>query len=425
MIIHNSLVCPLSASEQRLSDCLSLWLETENNYFSPNYFRLSLNNCIQTIRSVTWVLQRTKSQFNNFDGWYESWQNRMRKDPVMTWLVQARNIIVKEGDLSTFSKLRISIIETWFASPYMEIDVSPFVDTKDFIKFLAKNNPNNIDLKVGLLCAERRWIDEQLKECELLEALSHVYVVLSGLLIDAHKNLRYQEGLLKCPWYVQEDPTKGQHPDCMKAQEWDRTIWLDLNTGQTLRPVDFPVQKIDDGEVKKHYPSLQQEINQLKKSKSRKQSDLKGTADFFFETAKDILKTDGFHVPMAILGYPDGHRDLRALLMQNRTEKHLMIRKLAADIEKTGATSVVLINEAWVSNTKDYCLTQLGVESPTLREVLHLIAANAKGEIYAKQVFFTRDKKGEINMGKEFNISHNIVNILAPIKEVWNRNPIG
>jgi len=56
----------------------------------------------------------------------------------MTWLVRSRNFIVKEGDLSTASKLRISIVETWFSSPYMEIDVPPFVDTKDFIKFLAK-----------------------------------------------------------------------------------------------------------------------------------------------------------------------------------------------------------------------------------------------------------------------------------------------
>lgn len=371
------------------------------------------------MRNVTFVLQKTKSEFNNFNSWYEGWQNRMRGDNIMTWLIKARNAIVKEGDLSTSSKLRISIVETWFAPPYIEIDVPPFTETEDSIKFLAKNNPNNVDLKVGLLRAERRWIDEQLKECELLEALSHVFIVLSALLLDAHENLQYREDLLKCPWYASQNPYKGQYVDCMKAQEWDRTIWLDLNTGQTLRPVDFPIEQINEEEVKKHYPDLQQRTGQRKKPK-----DLKEEADIFFENAKTILITDGFHVPTAILGYPDGHRDIFALQMRDRTEKHLAIRKLAADIEKKGATLVVLINEVWVSSTEDYHLTLVGVESPTLREALQLIAANAEGETYNKLIFFTKDKNEKINMGKEHNISDNKINLLAPIQEVWNRRHI-
>jgi len=232
------------------------------------------------MRNVTFVLQKTKPQLNNFEGWYGRWREKMGKDSVMTWLISARNVVVKEGDLSTSSKLRISIVETWFTPPYIEIDVPPFTETGDFIKFLAKNNPNNVDLKVGLLRAERRWIDEQLKECELLEALSHVFVVLSDLLLDAHENLYYREDLLKCPWYTHQNPYKGQYVDCMKAQEWDRTIWLDLNTGQVLRPAVSPVpvrEIIDYEEVKRHYPNLQQHTGQQKKPK-----DLKEEADILF-----------------------------------------------------------------------------------------------------------------------------------------------
>jgi hypothetical protein len=334
----------------------------------------------------------------------------------MTWLIKARNAIVKEGDLTTSSKLRVAVVETWFSAPYIELDMPPLIETEDFVKLLAKNNPNNINLKVGLLQAERRWLDAKLKECELLEALSHVFVVLSDLLLDAHENLCYKEDLLKCPWYTHQNPHKGQYLDYMKAQEWDRTIWLDLNTGQTLRPVDFPIEQMNDEEVKKHYPGLQQDINRLQKS-----SDLVEEANFCFEMAKNILKTDGFHVPTAILGYPDGHRDILALQMRDRTEKHLAIRKLAADIEKKGATLVVLINEAWVSSTEDYRLTPVGVESPTLGEALQLIAANAEGETYNKLIFFTKDKNEKINMGEEHNISDNKINLLAPIQEVWNK----
>ena len=406
--MHNNPICPLLATEQRLSDCLSLWLETKNNYFAPNSFRLSLNNCIQTERNVTWVLQKAKSRFNNFDSWYENWQKKMQEDNILKWLAKARNVVVKEGDLSTLSKLRIAVVETWFASPYLEMDIPPLTDTEDFAKILAKKIPDNLDLKVGLLRVERLWIDEQLKECELLEALSRVYIFLSDLVLDAHKKLFCQEDLLKCPWYTYHNTHKSRYIDCMKAQEWNRTIWLDLNTGQTLRPVDFPVHRIDDDEVQRHYAGPQQHKAQRKKPKN-----LKEEADFLFDGAKNILVIDGQHLPIAIVGYPDGHRDIVGLQILNRTEKHLAIRKLAADIEKTGATSVVLINEVWVSDTKNYRLTPTGVESPPLTEALQLIAANEKGETYAKQVFFTRDKSGKVNIGKEFSISHNIVNILA------------
>jgi hypothetical protein len=413
--------CPLVASEQRLSDCLTLWSEAKSNYFNPNSFRLSLNNCIQTLRNTTWILQKTKSKFNNFDNWYNNWRNQIEKDTIMSWLIQARNIIVKQGDLATSSRLRIAIIETWLASPSLEIDLDPSVETKNFIKSLAKNKPDNIDLRVGLLRAERRWIDEQLEGYELLEALSHVYTALSDLLIDAHEKLIYKENLLACPWYTQHKHIEGQLPDCMKIQEWDRTIWLDLNTGQTLEQVDIPIKIIDKKEVDKHYPDMNREITILKKSTAPKKSELEAIADYSFEVAKIILKTDGFHCPMAHLGYSDGHMDLLTLDIHDRTEKHLAIRKVASDVEKRNATFVLLINEVWVSNTNDYHLTPSGVESPTLREALQIIAANAKGETYIKQAYFKRDKNGKIKIGKEFELSDEFVNILEPIREVWRK----
>lgn len=414
--MFNNLTCPLASTEQRLSDCLNMWLETRANYFSPNSFRLSLNNCIQTMRNVTFVLQKARSRFSNFDAWYADWQDRMRKDDIMRWLVEARNVIVKEGDLLTSSKLRLAIVETWFKPPYVELDAPPFIETEDFLKFLAENRPGSVDLKVGLLRAERRWIDEQLADSELLEALSHVFDVLSNLLPDAHEKLCYQTSLLNCVWYTHQIPCRGQRPDCMKAQEWDRTVWLDLNTSEVVRPVDFPAREIDDEELRNHYPDLLQSAG-----KRKKPAGLKEEADMLFEGAKTILCTDGYHLPIAMLGYPDDRRDIIGLQMSNRTEKHLAIRKLAADVERSGATSIMLIGEVWVSNTGEYGLTPGGLESPTLREALLVQAANTEGETYARQVFFTKDEDGRIILGSECNLSVAESNILAPVREVWNK----
>lgn len=416
VIIQNNFKCPLLATEQRLSDCLSLLLETRNNYFTPNSFRLSLNNCIQTERNVTWVLQKAKPQFSNFDTWYGNWQEKMQEDTILKWLVNARNIVVKEGDLSTLSKLRVAVVETWYAPPYLEIEIPPLTDTEDYVKKLASKIPSNLNLKVGLLRVERLWIDEQLKECEILEALSHVVIFLLDLVLDAHKELLYKKDLLECPWYTDHDTHKRRYIDCIKPQDWDRTIWLDLNTGQKLSFVDIHVDRVDADKVKRHYALPQQH-----KAKRKPPENLKDEADFLFQTAKNILTVDGYHMPIAVVGYSTGHRAIVGLQMLNRAEKHLAIRKLASDIEKTGATSVVLINESWIADFTHYRLTPTGVESPTLREALQLVAANKKGETYTKKVFFTRDERGKVNLGKEFDLSPQVVNILAPIKEVWNK----
>ncbi len=416
MTPDNNLLCPLASAEKRLDDCLNLWLETKDHYFEPNRFRLSLNNCIQAMRNVTFALQRTKSEFSQFETWYGGWQETLRKDNILRWLVSARNHVVKEGDLSTSSKLRISVVESWFAPPFREIDAPPSIKTEDFAKVLARSMPNDANLKVGLLRAERRWIDEQLNEYEVLEALSHVYIVLRDVLLDAHENLDYVHGLLKCPWFKQHDPSRGRYPECMKGQEWDRTIWLDLKTYQILRPTYFPVEEVNDDEVRRHYGDRQQ-----RNCKSDKIKNLKGEADLLFEGAKNILVVDKHHIPVAILGYPDGHRDIVGLQMSDRIEKHFSIRSLAADMERAGATSVVLIGEVWVSSTEGYRLTPVGVESTDLKEALQLTAANADGETYIRRILFTRDKNGNINMGKEYILSDTVDNMLAPIKEIWNK----
>jgi hypothetical protein len=49
------------------------------------------------------MIQKYKAQIDHFDLWYQPWQQRMREDRVMRWVVEARNLIVKEGDLKTNS----------------------------------------------------------------------------------------------------------------------------------------------------------------------------------------------------------------------------------------------------------------------------------------------------------------------------------
>ena len=81
-----------------------------------------MQNVIQSLRSVTFILQSHKAKIPNFVQWYGNyvdekhgkrgeWQNRLYADPLMRWIVDARNKIEKQGDLESRSFVRAEIIE--------------------------------------------------------------------------------------------------------------------------------------------------------------------------------------------------------------------------------------------------------------------------------------------------------------------------
>src|SRR5947207_8464481 len=95
--------CPVPATHRRLHDGHQNWHETCIKYSDPEGFRIALNATIQTLRNVTWILQSELKHSAGFDAWYATWQDKMKNDKRMRWLVEARNKLVKQGDLQTHS----------------------------------------------------------------------------------------------------------------------------------------------------------------------------------------------------------------------------------------------------------------------------------------------------------------------------------
>lgn len=298
MTSSTNLTCPLDAADRRLRDGLNLWVETKSLYFYPDRFRLSLNNVIQTLRNVTFVLQKSKSDLNGFDDWYSPWQERMRNDEQMRWLVDSRNVIVKQGDLETYSRARVSVVDSWFEPPKLEIDVPPFTETGDFERLLATNAPTDMTTDVGLLKVERRWVDSRLPSEEILGILAHAFDVLFQLLHDAHMRLLEESDRLNCVWLPVFSSSEDRLPRCMLGLEWDRTLWIDLRDGSIVSPCSTSMAQSEEdlGKAARRYDG----IDQFKKELSDA-SDLKSQALACFNGAKNVLKTDGAHVPIAIL----------------------------------------------------------------------------------------------------------------------------
>lgn len=410
--------CPIAPAVRRFSDGLSLLIETKQNHFEPDRFRISLNNTIQTLRNVTFVLQKAKSVLPKFDIWYSSWQERMRTDALMKWLVTARNIIVKEGDLKTHSIARISILESWFEPPKFEMEVDPFTHTEDFARLLGEQVPEGIPWDVGIMCVERRWVHEELPEYEILDCLVHSFSVFGELLYDAHNALLDEKSREQCPWFATLKGISGKLPPCMVAQDWDRTVWIDLRDNSVMTPVVIPIKQSEEelNQAAERYPG----INDFKRKLSATTS-LEEQADVLFKQAKNMLQTDGYHSPIAIIGYPDGTERISQLKMEDRTAKHLVMRMLAVEIERTRATSIILINEVWLSRGRKLPRSGHAGDDPNREEALQLVAEDSSGQIYVHTAVFIRDAQKKIHFTEEHKTTTDTMNILQPIRVAWNR----
>lgn len=414
--------CPLAAVEQRLLDAFSLCLETKSYYFHPDRFRLSLNNTIQALPNVTFILQKSKSRLTDFDSWYSRWQDTMRSDCQMRWLVESRNLIVKQGDLETRSRARISVVDSWFESPKLELDGPPFMKSEELRRLFVVNRPKGMPIDVGLLKIERRWIDSRMPGNEILEILAHAFNTLSQLLYDAHVRLLDAIVSNECSWFHMLTSSTELLPPCLMGQEWDRTIWIDLRDGKIAMPVSKEVRPSETDLLRaaEHYKWS----NNQKDKISAAAGDLKNEAAVWFEHAKNILQVDGYHRPIALLGFPDGRKAIFSMEMIDRTEKHLQIRRLAAYIEKTGATSVILINEAWLSRGS-LPSSEHAEDDPNREETLQLIASDNEGQLFVHTAIFTRNAQEKIQFTEEIAASTDIIYMLQPIRDAWQRRNKG
>lgn len=258
--------CPIDPAERRLREAHRHWHTCLNEYQSPDDFQIALNSSIQALRNVTFVLQSAKKSIPGFDDWYAAEQNAMRSDAVLRWVVEARNSIVKKGDLETKSHLSVKVVtgyrdESDLAEQEQRVwEELDSLDRENISRSIvsapalmtipeALERIRRLDLPLALerrsqVTFERMWIADSLPTHELLSVLAHAHGKLRQLLSRCHELLglelvhaRYNPELTEGGCLeiepIESPLSDGKLP-CMSTSRSERTARVHLVDGSDV-----------------------------------------------------------------------------------------------------------------------------------------------------------------------------------------------
>ncbi len=309
------------------------------NYLDENEFRRWLNSAIQNSRGVTFLLQKQKAKWGDFDAWYGEWQERARHNPVLSWGVTARNRIVKEEDLATLSQAVIGVYDTRRRGYQDAFSVPPVTPPEailaSFLKAAAKDGKE----RHGWIRVSRRWIDDQLPDYELTAALREMYRAVSEVVERAHAASRVTTCAVTPFARECVDSHIDPELDCLGSDSPIPTMLLDMATGKVSGVEFVPIERdealAEVGRERYGSPPLLNWTDPIEHVVQR------------MELSKQFLQSDGYAGPMLVL-LGGGRRRMFPLPFSDSEPR---AAKVAAAVDSVGAwpfDGAVYSSETWL-----------------------------------------------------------------------------
>lgn len=442
---HHIAQCPTPTAHKRLDEAHRFWHACLDNYQDPEGFRANLNAAIQALRNVTFVLQKEKRLIPDFDAWYQPHRDAMGADPVMRWVIESRNRIVKEGDLETESIVRARNIGDYAAassevqaslptridnSTTAELDDAaakiytppPRYRLHEILANVAQSTPDRI-LRESTLSIERRWVDQRLREHELLDAMAHAYGMLAGLIDDAHTQVGMQSGVVHEPTglpFPAEDPFGDRRLPCMGTSRSSRTLNIRLGDGSPAEGV-IRLVEYDEAVAKaaaKRFRSREPEIL------PEDIDSIHDLLDYYVEIGRAILRKDPDHGWFAYLFRGTSQIAGFVMAARDRADKRDLAQRLAETAITNGADGVVMTGEVWVSTFE---LDSNGLpitpeDSKDRTEALVVSIETADGRASAATIPFRRHRLRRTEIDEtifERDLSEGRLNFFAPLRDAW------
>lgn len=412
-ISEQSKTSVLDTAFRRLHEAHRHWHHAQTNYFDPEEFRMAMQSCIQTLRTVTFMLQAGKGKLPGFDEWYAQKQEAMRSDEILRWLITARNHIEKAGDLVTYSKMTAKVL----ASYHDNLEIAAVEgELFDSIGALFRKVPTCYLMgqvfEHGVLRIERRWVANTLSSHELLDAIAHAYTLLSQVLADAcaHWSLMAWDAPRLHGEKVKEP--LGECLSCMRERPEIIESCFSLKDGARIEVTKRTVTWNDADKpmiIERYGPFV---------SAATPPSNLLEHVRTIFDQARRVLKKDGHHVPIVFFFKENLLVHLLELHYENRASKYLLMREVAEVVRQIQADAVIHIGEAWTAKASQLGPFQYPVDVPSRGECLivmgctHSIGISIEAEI-------TRSEEN-LNVGNSVESIGSQADMFAPVIKVWN-----
>ncbi len=341
----------------------------------------------------------------------------MRANPILKWLVDARNRIEKQGDLKTRSTLRATTYFGWLQSHVYESDLPVPFRTADIAKRLGAKS-STLGFPDGTVVrVERRWVEAELPNSEILEALTYAYEHLQLLLYEAHGLLpnpflggcSFQENIRLTNFFL---PDEMLHP-------FNRRQWVDAKVGSVI-DLGFGTQS---AMVKEAAQKAKERYGDVFAATVPMADVFRSECEYFFSAAKQMLVRDGHHISTAIF-----RKGFQTQLVQynppSRAGKHAYVREIADLARRLEANYVILIGEVWTASIP---IPRAGVELvhasdvPNRGEALSLHGINCSGEEIDIKCAFTREKD-IIIFGTDEVADGSRVNMMDPFRAIWRKD---
>jgi hypothetical protein len=298
----------------------------------------------------------------------------------------------------------------------------PCLGHRDIPRNIPKSLISEHVIENGALAIERRWIDVELPDHEVLDALAHVYGQLALMVISLHQH---------CGIAIPEkDSEQGEHllrdllPDgrlvSMARPFEDRGIYVAVKDGAILG-YRREFRSVDATKAQK---TLKRYGNDRAWDRLAEAKTLLDVAHIYFQNARVIIMKDGYHKSIFIPLTDNRPGEVVVAMPRNRIDKYLLIRDIAHHVRRIRADGLIHISEAWTAAAKDIPKGKFAEHAVARGETLMLAAVNSAGEQITLSATIMRKKWKK---WKVKELSPTTVELggrlisMGPVLEIWGR----
>ena len=191
--------CPIFDVHDKIEESFYFLVSMGEYYHFPCVFRYNLNAFIQSLRSVTFLIQANKAKIPDFEKWYKIKQDEMKNNNLLSKISSARTFVVHKGMLKTKSKASIGLFRDRDIKLCFDFNINPFVDSKTellrMIDIFIKNeldfvgNHGAIGEQYGL---KRQWVVEDISSEEIVSVCYEAYKIIVDIVFDLHQMFGFE-----------------------------------------------------------------------------------------------------------------------------------------------------------------------------------------------------------------------------------------